>query len=196
MEPEQKEVLRLVQEGKISAEEAHKLLSAMETTAEDEDEALTVEVAPGVPPPTEPRPRTKRPYHWAYVALFGAGWTLLGVALTLWLKDTFWLILVVPFLLLGILVTLLGVWSRDAPWFSLRITNSKTGRRKMGFDFPLPLGLAAWGVRMVRPFVPQFRDTAIDELILAMREGTTGDEILLVDVVDDEDGERVQVHLG
>jgi hypothetical protein len=49
---------------------------------------------------------------------------------------------------------------------------------------------------VARPFVPQFRDTAIDELILAMREGTTGDEILLVDVVDDEDGERVQVRLG
>lgn len=194
MELEQKEVLRLVQEGKISAAEAQKLLSAMEATADGE--MVPVEAAPEPLPPTEPRPRTRRTHHWAYVALFGAGWTLMGVALTLWLKDTFWLILAIPFLLLGILVALLGVWSRGAPWFSLRITDSATGRRKMGFDFPLPLGLAAWGVRMARPFVPQFRDTAIDELILAMREGTTEDEILLVDVVDGEDGERVQIHLG
>ena len=194
MEPEQREVLRLLEEGKLTAEEAQELLSAMETAGEDE--ALPVEVVPDAPPPAEARPDRKRSHHWLYIALFGLGWTLVGVALTLWLQGTFWLILAVPFLLLGILVGLLGVWSRGAPWFSLRITESRTGRKKIGFDFPLPLGMAAWGVRVARPFVPQFRDTAIDELILAMREGTTGDEILLVDVVDDEDGERVQVRLG
>ncbi len=192
MEPERMEVLRLVQEGKISADEAEKLLAVMGEAGEEQ----ATEGMQDTPLPSEPHPRTRWPHRWLYIALFGLGWTLLGVALTLWLKGTLWLILAVPFLLLGILVALVGVWSREAAWFSLRITDSETGRRKMGFDFPLPLSLAAWGVRIAQPFVPQFRDTAIDELIQAMREGATAGDFLLVDVVDDEDGERVQVRLG
>jgi hypothetical protein len=49
---------------------------------------------------------------------------------------------------------------------------------------------------MVQPFVPQLKDTGVDDLIIALRDSTSHDEPFFVDVQDDEDGERVQVYLG
>lgn len=196
MEPERMEVLRLVQEGKISASEAERLLAAMEEVDGQETSVIVAEAqeAPGHAA-TEELPVRRRPY-WLYVTAFGLGWSLIGASLTIWLQNTLWLILVIPFLLIGLLITAIGIWSRDSAWLSVQITDLKTGRSKVGLSFPVPLTLAAWSVRMARPFVPQFRDTAVDEVILALREGTMKEGALLVDVIDDEDGEHVQVRIG
>jgi hypothetical protein len=197
MESEHREVLRLVQEGKVSAEEAARLLEAMG----DEEEAAESAPAEVVISPHERQtlaeeiaPSTRRPY-WAYILLFGLGWTLVGASLTLRANGTWWLVLAIPFLLVGLAILTFGIASRGATWLSVRISDSG-GRSKIALDFPVPLTLAAWGVGIARPFVPQLRDTAVDELILSLRDGGAKGEVLLVDVVDDEDGERVQVRFG
>jgi hypothetical protein len=61
---------------------------------------------------------------------------------------------------------------------------------------PLPLGLAAAAVRLARPFVPQLRDTAVDEAMLALRDGLEGSEDITIDVQDDDQGESVQIDFG
>ncbi len=61
---------------------------------------------------------------------------------------------------------------------------------------PLPLGLAAAVLRVVRPYVPRLRDTVVDEAILALREGLEGREDIIIDVRDDEQGERVTIDFG
>jgi hypothetical protein len=99
-------------------------------------------------------------------------------------------------MILGLLVTVLALWSRRARWLHLRITEAKTDKRRIVFSFPLPLGLAAWGLRLAQPFVPQLRDTGVDDLILALRDGMGHDEPLFIDVQDEEEGERVQVYFG
>lgn len=194
MEPERREILRLVQEGKINAEEAARLLDAMGAGEDDTDERPlpddTVVMEPS--PQTPERPGKRRSPYWLFVFLFGLGWTLAGAALTLWTLGTWWLVLTVPFLLVGLAVLSLGAASRDASWLSVRITDPD-GRRKFALDFPLPMPILAWGVRIARPFVPQFRDSAVDELILSLEESGGPGELLLVDVIDDESGERVQV---
>lgn len=197
MESERREVLRLVQDGKVTAEEAAHLLDAM---GDDEEAASEPEPVVIVPPPAPQAPAREaapgeRPPYWAYVALFGLGWTLLGASFALKANGTWWLVLAVPFLLLGLAVLTFGVAAKGAAWLSVRISDS-AGRRKIALDFPVPLTLAAWGVGIARPFVPQLRDTAVDELILSLRDSGTRGEVLLVDVVDDDDGERVQVRLG
>jgi hypothetical protein len=73
---------------------------------------------------------------------------------------------------------------------------SEQGRRKMAFSFPVPLGLAAWAIRIAQPFVPQLRDTGVDEVILAVRDSASRGEPLFIDVQDDEDGERVELYIG
>ncbi|MBC7258510.1 MAG: hypothetical protein H5T65_04635 [Chloroflexi bacterium] len=195
MEPEHREILRLVQEGKITADEAARLLDAMGEGAADGEERPRSEGA-ATESLSQPvgRPRASRPVYWLFVLLFGLGWTLAGAALTLWALGTGWMVLTVPFLLVGLAILSLGAASRDATWLSVRITDSE-GRRKFALDFPLPLPVLAWGVRVARPFVPQFRDTAVDELILSLQGSGAVGELLLVDVVDDESGERVQVRV-
>jgi len=196
MEPEHREILRLVQEGKITAEEGARLLDAMDAGEEDTEEQAALEpviVSEPAPQSAEGRPRARSPY-WVFVLLFGLGWTLAGAALTLWALGTGWLVLTVPFLLAGLAILSLGAASREASWLSIRITGPD-GRRKFALDFPLPLSVLAWGVQVARPFVPQFRETALDELILSLRGSGAPGELLLVDVVDDESGERVQVRV-
>ena len=195
MESERMRVLRMVQEGKITAEDATKLLAVLGGPPDTEPEVIAASDIQDVPGVDVFAP-AKRPPYWIYITLFGLGWTLAGVALTLSLKGTLWLILAIPFLLIGLLVTIFGIASQGATWLSVRVTDAHTGHRKVSIDFPVPLTLAAWGVRMARPFVPELRDTAVDEMILALREGGAKREVLLVDAVDDEDGERVQVRIG
>ena len=197
MESERREVLRLVQEGKVTAAEGALLLDAMgehEETAESEP--IQVVLDPLEPVASFPETVSgERPPYWAYVAVFGLGWTMVGASLTLKANGTWWLVLVIPLLLLGLAVLTFGVAARGATWLSVRISDAM-GRRKLAFDFPVPLALAAWGVGIARPFVPQLRKTAVDELILSLREGHSKGEVLLVDVVDDDDGEHVQVRFG
>jgi hypothetical protein len=67
---------------------------------------------------------------------------------------------------------------------------------KMALSLPLPLTLAAWVVRVAQPFVPQLRDTGVDDLIIALRHSSAEGQPLVVDVQDDESGEEVQIYIG
>ncbi len=66
----------------------------------------------------------------------------------------------------------------------------------MAFSFPVPLAFAAWGIRVAEPFVPQLKDTGVDDLIVALRDSTSEGEPFYIDVQDDEEGERVEVYIG
>jgi hypothetical protein len=97
-------------------------------------------------------------------------------------------------LLLGLVVILLALWTRHARWLHLRI--SEGDKRTMALSIPLPLTLAAWVLKVAQPFVPQLRDTGVDDVIIALRDSATRDEPLFIDVHDDEEGERVELYIG
>jgi hypothetical protein len=78
----------------------------------------------------------------------------------------------------------------------LHVRVSEGDSRKVAFSFPVPLALAAWGIRVAQPFVPQLRETGVDDLIVALRDSTSEGEPFFIDVQDDEEGERVQVYIG
>jgi CHASE2 domain-containing sensor protein len=97
-------------------------------------------------------------------------------------------------MILGLLVMGLAWWSRYATWLHLRV-HEGDGRR-VAISLPVPLTLAAWVLRIARPFVPQLENTAVDEVILALRDSKTGDQPLMIDIDDEESGEKVQIYFG
>lgn len=194
MEDERLAILKMLETGRIDAGGAATLLAALDT-----------EPAQASEQPEAPRPERYEgpPAHWArfwiYPLMAGLVVLILSVVVIAiasaagaaagWILCCGWL----P-LFAGLTVVILAVWTRQAKWMHLRITEE--GRRKIAFSFPMPLTLAAWALRIAQPFVPELGDTGVDELILAMRDSATGDEPIFIDVQDDEQGERVQVYIG
>jgi hypothetical protein len=64
-------------------------------------------------------------------------------------------------------------------------------------SIPLPLRLTAWAFKIARPFVPQLKDTGVDEVIMSLGDtlGQDGQPIY-VDVHDEDEGEHVQIYIG
>lgn len=193
MDDERLQILRMVENGQIGTEEAATLLAALgpggEEVVEPEPEATL--------PPAETAPRPWRRF-WIYLALAGGVLLVLG-ALIMGLVYTIgaapgWRVCGWLPMIGGLGVALLAWWSRGARWLYLRVHGDN--KRALTLSFPVPLTLAAWVLRIVRPFVPQLRDTAVDELILALRDSASQGEPVMIDVDDKEDGERVQLYLG
>jgi hypothetical protein len=190
------QILKMLEGGQISTEQAVQLLKAL-------DEADMTESAAEKQRAPASTDLPDRSSWWLYPTAAGAvimavGAPLMALGLTggaalFWAVCCGWL----PFLL-GLGVLTLGVWSRGARWLHLRIRNADSGKRSFALSMPLPLTLAAGVLRIARPYVPQLRDTAIDEAILAAQEALRSgdDQPVVVDITDEDDGEQVLVYIG
>jgi hypothetical protein len=198
MSEERMEILKMIEDGQISTEEAMRLLDALN----------------GVGPPAEieveemhepsPTDIPDKGNWWLYPVIAGAvvmaiGAPLLALGFT-GQAAAFWSILCgwIPFFI-GLTILTVGVWSRNARWLHLRITDAHSGERTFVLGLPLPLTLAAWVLRVMRPYVPQLKETGVDEAILALRDGLSDqgdDQPFYVDVRDDDEGEHVQIYIG
>ena len=72
-------------------------------------------------------------------------------------------------------------------WLRVRVTDSITGKTKATVN--LPLGLVDAGLKIASQYAP---DIAFDELAAAINEGAEGK---LIDVMDEEDGEHVEIFI-
>jgi hypothetical protein len=91
---------------------------------------------------------------------------------------------------------------RDAPgpqpspgtsgkWFRVRVTDLRSGRRKVNVN--IPLGLVDIGMKMGAKFAPAgVEGLDMDRIIAAIKSGGQGK---IVDVEDEEDGEHVEVFI-
>jgi len=128
---------------------------------------------------------------WPAVALV-AGGGLLVTAVYAWEVPAGWLVLGWLLFALGVLGVLLGWWMQRAHWFYLRVREPGSN---IFMAFPLPLGPIAWLLRIARPFVPQLKETGVDELILAMHEELRGGGSFTVEV-NEGAGEQVRIYFG
>jgi len=217
MGEEQLQILKMLEDGQIGAEEAAELLAALRPEEEERsfaalrmtDEARMTDGWGGEPAlrsavtaelasaPEWEKPPASLSRFWIYPALVGGGLLILGaVVLGLLYAASAapgWRVCGWLPMILGLVVAILAWWSRTARWLHLRIREK--GERKMAFSFPLPLTLTAWVLRFAQRFVPQLKETGVDEMILALRD-TNQDEPFFMDVHDDEDGEHVQIYIG
>ncbi len=75
-------------------------------------------------------------------------------------------------------------------WFRIRVTDLSSGRSKVTVN--LPIGLVNWGMKMGARFSPEVSEFDFNGLSQALQSGAEGK---LIDVVDDEDGEHVEIFI-
>lgn len=121
---ERMKILKMIDEGKISAEEGAKLLSALSEPRR----------APGAPMSTR------------------------------------------------------GLGGTTARWLRVRVTDVATGRSKATVQ--IPLSLLDAGMKIGAHFAPEVEGVDMEEIMVALRAGTTGK---IIDVIDEKDGEHVEI---
>ena len=75
-------------------------------------------------------------------------------------------------------------------WLRVRVTDLSSGRRKVTVN--LPFGLVNWGMKIGARYAPEIEGLDFNELSELLQAGADGK---LVDVVDEEDGEHVEVYI-
>lgn len=78
--------------------------------------------------------------------------------------------------------------SNLARWFRVRVTDLKTGKVKVNVN--IPMALVDVGIKMGARFVPENKDLDLNTLAEVIRSGAQGK---VMDVEDDESGERVEI---
>lgn len=77
-----------------------------------------------------------------------------------------------------------------AKQFRVRVTDLVTGRNKVNIN--IPMSLVNVGLKMGARFAPDVEGINFDEVMAAVKSGSQGK---IVDVVDEEDGERVEIYV-
>lgn len=73
-------------------------------------------------------------------------------------------------------------------WFRVRVTDTVSGRHKVNVN--IPMGLVNVGIKMGARFAPEVEGVDYNEILEAIRSGQQGK---ILDVTDEEDGERVEI---
>jgi len=73
-------------------------------------------------------------------------------------------------------------------WFRVRVTDIGSGRSKVSVN--IPMGLVNAGIKMGARFAPELEGVDFDEISEMINSGAHGK---IVDVVDNEEGERVEI---
>ncbi|MGC8855522.1 MAG: SHOCT-like domain-containing protein [Anaerolineae bacterium] len=81
-----------------------------------------------------------------------------------------------------------GVAGGPPRWLRIRVTDVRTGRSKASVQ--IPLGLIDAGLKIGAHFAPEVEGVDMSNVLEALRAGVTGK---IIDVIDDEDGEHVEI---
>jgi hypothetical protein len=208
---EREQILKMVADGKITAEEALKLMQALDETPVEEEAGIDATPFPeSKEEQAEPRPQPD-PEFTNKVNRFRRLWIIpltVGIALTVlgawWMYSAmlnsgygFWFLCAwLPFLL-GILIVTLGAISKTSRWIYVNVEQKKgEGPRHIVIAFPIPSALLRWGIKNFGHNIPpEHRDKADMAMKAILEEDGAFNEPLFVDV-HDEDGEHVQVYIG
>ena len=80
--------------------------------------------------------------------------------------------------------------STSGKWFRVRVTDLKSGKRKVNVN--IPLGLVDVGLKMGAKFAPTGFGIDTSQILAAVKSGAEGK---IVEVDDEEDGEHVEVFI-
>lgn len=210
---ERNQVLKMIDEGKITPEQGLQLMQALEQYGPDGEPTPTPVIAP-VAEESQNSSSTQAPEHdphierhkatarrlWQiplWVGIFITVLSALEMYATMRGPDVdFWFFMLLP-LLLGVALTALAAGNRAGRWIYVDVHQQPGENPQHIFlGFPLPLKLSAWILRTFGPMIPDLQRTNVDEIIQVIESGFNGKEPLIVHVDEGNGGDRVQVYLG
>ena len=205
---ERRKILQMVQDGKISAEQAASLMRALEADVDPSEEEIEV-IEPGSSFSSETSDAPEFEAIKARVRRFAMIPLWIGVALTVlsaWAIYSvqqssgmnFWFFFLMIPLLIGVLFIALGASGQSSRWLYVNVDrrNAHDGPRNITLGFPLPLGLTAWFLRTFGHNIRGMKNTNVDEIIQLLDATGKSGAPLIINANDNEDGEHVQVYIG
>jgi hypothetical protein len=206
---ERKKILQMLEEGKISAEQAASLMRALEEDV-DEVDAVEAEVLETGTSAADERTDSShfeevksRARRFAMIPLWVgvfisvvSAWAIYAVQQAAGVNFWFFCLLV-PFLF-GVLLIALGARGQSSKWLYVNVDrrNAQEWPRNITLGFPLPFGLTAWFLRNFGHNIHGMRNTSVDEIIQILDATGKSDAPLIINANDGEDGEHVQVYIG
>jgi len=205
---ERKKILQMVEEGRISAEEAASLMRALDNdSAEEQINAYDVETGSGfegsetsAPEFDQVKVRARR---FAAIPL----WIGVSIAvLSAWgifsiqqnVGVNFWFFCLIFPLLLGVLLIAAGSAGQGSKWLYVNVDRpyADDWPRNITFGFPIPLGLTAWFMRNFGHNINGMNKTRVDGIVEVLNATGNSNDPFIVNVDDSDGGERVQVYIG
>ena len=211
---ERRKILQMVQDGKISAEQAASLMRALDEDRNPIEADIEV-IETGAPygddtgtsgesfdaPEFEAIKRRARRFAmiplWVGVAITVlSAWGIYSVQQSSGLS--FWFFFLMIPLLVGVLLIALGASGQTSKWLYINVDrrHAHDGPRNITLGFPLPLGLTAWFLRTFGRNIHGMRNTNVDEIIQILDATGKSGAPLIINANDNEDGEHVQVYIG
>jgi hypothetical protein len=216
---ERNQVLKMIEEGKISPEEGLHLMQALDQgPVEEVETASQVSASQATIPDvkwkveqsgmeTDPRIlkiKSTVQRLWQIPLWIGIGITVLSaVGMYFILRGpgmNFWFYFMIVPLLLGVAIMAAAVGSHKARWIFVDV-HQKPGEHPQNIflGFPLPLKFVAWFMRTFRHWIPsldrEMGNINFDEIIQMFDTGM-GTESIIAHVDEGEGGEKVRVFLG
>jgi len=206
-EEKRREILRQVAEGHISAQEGAARLDHLESntgggvSAPPQPPDAPMVVAQPDLPTVPPRGSGCARAIWSLVPWVGVALT---VASSYWMYSAwqlkgfgwgFWLSWFPLLLAVGLIV--LGIQLQTSPWLHLRVKQKPgSNPERIELHFPLPMDLAIGILSFAEPFLPsKVREKHFREMLTDLRSAFHPGEPMQV-MVDDEDGEQVEIFIG
>ncbi len=203
---ERKKILQMVQDGKISAEQAASLMRAMEEDhAEAEAEFVEAGAGSGYERDEasefeEVKSRARRVamiplWIGVFIAVLSA-WGIYSVQQSAGVN--FWFFCLLVPLLFGVLLIALGAGGESSKWLYVNVDrrNAHDWPQNITLGFPLPLGLTAWFLRNFGQYINGMQKTNVDEIIQILDATGKSGAPLIINANDNGDGEHVQVYIG
>ena len=205
---ERRKILQMVQDGRISAEQAANLMRALDADSDPaEAEVQVVEAGASsgyerndAPEFEQVKSRARRfamipLWIGVFIAVLSA-WGIYSVQQSVGVN--FWFFCLMVPLLLGVLLIALGAGGEGSKWLYVNVDrrHAQDWPRNITLGFPLPLGLTAWFLRNFGQYIHGMEKTNVDEIIQILDATGKSGAPLIINANDNEDGEHVQVYIG
>ena len=207
---ERKKILQMVEDGKVSAGDAAKLMMALDADAdptEVEMEVIQPDTSQGfekseAPEFEEIKSRARR---FSLIPLWiGIFITVLSAWIIYGIQQNggadFWFYCMVLPLLAGVFLITLGAGGRSARWVYLDVDRPYAkrgdGPRHITFGLPLPLGIIDWFLRTFGNYFQGLNKRRMDGMIELMNATRDSNEPFILNIDDSDDGEHVRIFIG
>jgi len=208
---ERKKILQMVEEGKISADEAASLMLAM---SGDEDEGESIDAEPEVlesgtgfdyerpeaPEFEEIKARARRfsliPLWVGVFITVLSAWAIYAIQQSA--GTNFWFYCMIFPLMLGVLLLALGGGGRSSRWIYVDVDRRDAkpgdGPKHITLGFPIPFGFVAWFFDNFGHSIKGMDKNKVEGIVQMMHATKDSNEPLMVNV--DDDDAHVQVYIG